>query len=358
MIKVRNLILQMTQTEYDELLLDCRNKKQTLLIEALVLYREQILDEPEMVKALNIPSDQFNAINRALKKNIFDYLSIDTQDYRYSLINRVELTISRSYCADLEEETTILHYLLDELSQFQLDFYATSLYERLAHLNCNNSNFNKYNKKFKRALEIKQTTERCMILFSQLNSKIDEYTEEPCKIYLNHINQSLNEIDAIHNEYKNAFTNTFHALAHLLVSVFVKDSLYATTHVKSIEKLFVESMKKIALLASGTEQYYACNILKLISIRMKSISNSNASMQVVYDNLIESKEGKIAYNFNFSAVLKNKLIAEINTNQRNTTTNKVVVSIKEKIKEKIPFYGYYNNSFNLSKLIYRSTAYS
>lgn len=358
MIKVRNLILQMTPSEFEELIMDCKEKNESLYIEALVLYREQMLNDEEIVAALNIPPHQIDTIKRSLKKRIFEFLSIDINDYRYHLINRVELISARPHNADLEEETTILHCLLDELGKFQLNYYTTPVYERLAHINCNNGNYNKYNRKFKTALEIKQNTERCMILFTQLNAKIDEYTEEPCKAYLNHINQSLNEIDAIYTEYKNAFTNAFHVLAHLMVSVFIKDSLYATTNVKLIEKLFVESMKKVALLASGAEQHYACNILKLISIRMKSISHKNASMQLVYDNLIDSKESKISYNFNFSPTLKMKLLSEINVNQRNTSTNKVVVSIKERIKEKVPFYGYYNNSFNLSRLIYRSTAYS
>jgi len=362
MIKIRDLVRQLNTEDYNSLVVSFEESNNTLLSGIIELYRNHFYSDEKMAESLQINAYLYSELQRSLKRKIYALYEIDTNDIKFSLLNRVSYLSTRPSNFNCEEENLILHSLLNDLNKNNLDYYAASIYEKLTQLNRSSSKYEEYYKLYRSHYNIKQSNERALNLFMHLNAKIGEYVDEPCTVYKNQVERTLLELKNIFTYNKNVYTDSLYQLAVLQISTFVTESKSRIQSISEIKNTFLQCSNLINQLPAGAEQFYMNNILAMCGIQLLLDNKNEELFETAFFNQINSAKHKPYYNLNFPESISIKLIAFYEENYLNsqsyTPSKGLVISLQENLNRTKNAISYFTKNRELNPTTNRSTAFN
>lgn len=360
MIRLRNLVQQLSSENYEQLLSEFKASNNKLLVGILTHYRTKLYSDDKMAEEFRISKSLFIELKRSLRRKIYNLFQIDCNDVKYNLLNRVSYLSTRPSNFNTDEENLILLTLVDNLKKQGLEYAAADVYEKLTQLNRDNGKYEYFYRLYRMHYNIKQSNERCLTLFMHLNGKIGEYTEDKCKEYLSQIDRTFLEIKHIHTYNKNLFTEAVYNMSLLGMSLLVPDSRFSPVKNNAVEDTYINTLKSLSLLPAGSEQFYFHNIVKILSVKMQDLVLQSSEITNLCYNLGREVAQTGFYNFNFSKSIEKEVVETVKAQQNATeeTPKGILISMHDKYIKNGYSLGYYKNSKTINSLINRSTAFN
>jgi hypothetical protein len=311
MIKTRDLVRQLNLESYVALQRKFITENQTLLKEALILFRNELYTEAKMSSFLNLSAEVFFDVKQGLRREIYHFLKIDQEEKRCKLLFKINYLATRPSNHYSSEENFTLISCLQELIEYRMEYEAAPLFEKLAQLNRDTESYNEYYSLFRKHFNIKQSTQRGLSLLMHLNSKLAEFHEEKCMIYVNQIDKTFLEIKNIQTFNDNNLTNCITNISLLLISLFCEDSKYSFTRNQSLNATFLKANDQVEELPTSIERFYLRNILFFCAAQLKFRQLHNMESKEKVEDTLNEIPTSLHYNFNFPKLIAKKLLATV-----------------------------------------------
>jgi len=315
MIKLRDIIQQLSLEYYVALNKKLIKNHKQKLCNCLVLFRTKLYTEEKMKQLLSLDNLAFVALKQNLKKEIYQILKINFEEYKSELIFKISKVSAKSNKNFTSNDSFELISLLQKLIDNNLEYEATPLFKKLAQLNQDSDIYEEYYNLYRTHFNIHQSTNRCITLFNSLNKHLGEYHHSNCVEQIHQINKTFLEIKNIHTFNENNLTTCLWNMSLIIISLFCKESKYAFTRDLSLYEALKFTKYKIDKLPESIERFYLGNLLYYSSRKLNRSYMLDDSTFEIINQIIRQKKNKTYFDFNFPKAISTNLIST-NTNQQ------------------------------------------
>lgn len=241
MIKLKNIVLQMSEEDYQELRRRLAENRADKFHNLLEYYRENQLNDDEIAEKLKVTGSTYYTLKSRLHNRIQEILTEDNEGSLFNLLKGVANIPNLLYTRPREIAIAILSKLEKDLIEYDMPYELTNVYNAFKKLHVHSPKYYEYSQLYNKHVAYTVALDKAEDLLLNFTKTYGEYSVSHSKTSYELLFLIKREMANLCNLYKSHHLSIYQNIINVWFALFVPNNAEAVKDDKPVGDILLES---------------------------------------------------------------------------------------------------------------------